>query len=155
MPVSILFPPLALLKVNYINSLITVSETHICRDRETEVFHLLVRFPYGCDGPDWARPKLGCRSFFHVSGAGAQVLGTCSAAFPDTLLGSYVENGAARTWTDTHVGYWGCRQWLNLPHRNAGPLCVVLKRKYLVALLFLPPCEIKSPLACMIRISVT
>lgn len=55
------------------------------RDREKKVFHLLVYFSNGCNQRDgWARLKPRASSFFQVCRmyAGAQAIGTSSAAFP-------------------------------------------------------------------------
>lgn len=41
------------------------------KERQTEFFHPLVHCPEGCNSQDWARPKLGPRSFIWDSRVGA------------------------------------------------------------------------------------
>uniref|UniRef100_A0A5F9CPK0 CMP-N-acetylneuraminate-beta-galactosamide-alpha-2,3-sialyltransferase 2 n=1 Tax=Oryctolagus cuniculus TaxID=9986 RepID=A0A5F9CPK0_RABIT len=74
------------------------------RQKETEIFHLFVHSPNGCNNPRLAQAKARC--FFGGSPmwvVGAQGLGPSSATFLGTLAGSWIRSGAARTQTCAHT----------------------------------------------------
>lgn len=69
-------------------------------------------------GHGWQTSEASSFFKFHQEGAGAQVLGLCSAAFPGTLAVSSIRSGAVRTWTCTYMVCWPFSLQLNY---NTGP----------------------------------
>ncbi|XP_069912924.1 MARVEL domain-containing protein 2 isoform X2 [Oryctolagus cuniculus] len=92
------------------------------RNRERDIFHLLIHSPNGQHGWVWARPKPGARSYFCVShvGEGATHLGHL-LLLSQAVAGSWIRTKSARTQTSAHMECWCQRQWLDPLCCNADP----------------------------------
>lgn len=90
------------------------------REGTREIFPL-VHSPNGHNDRSWARLKqYPLPDLPHGSmGPRAQVLEPTSTIFPDTLAGSWIKSGTARTGTNAFIGWWHCSWRLNPPYCGA------------------------------------
>lgn len=81
--------------------------------------HPHMESPGGHSSRSWARPASEAMSFILRGVAEVQRLGPSSALFHDTLMGSWIASGTARTWVVFHKECQQQRHWrVKAPRHN-------------------------------------
>lgn len=84
----------------------TVTETGEWQRKESEIFHLLVHFPNGCNSWDRGGLKPGAKNSIGFSHVGGRVKWAIISCFLGALAGFWVRSKVARTRITTQYGMW-------------------------------------------------
>lgn len=107
---------------SFLNKIYFIYSKGRVRDREREAIHWFTpqKASTARSVPSWSKEP-GASSGSPTWVAGAQGLWPSSAAILGTSARSWIGSKVTRSWNDTHNGFQGCRQQLNMLRHNAGP----------------------------------